>query len=113
MRRWNGSTGSRALPPTGWTGRRPARKIPQTLARAQPVNTPVVTLAVAQTALATWPPLEGFVQDGRYSYDGAQARADADLEAFQDPLVSVEWVTEDMAALPGRVAGHRARLSPR
>ena len=33
---------------------------------------------------------------------GAQARAQADLDAFQDPLVSVEWETEDLAALPGR-----------
>jgi hypothetical protein len=69
---------------------------------AQPIATPAVLFARAQTGLATWPPLEGFVQDGRYSYLGAQARADADLAAFQDPLESVEWETEDLHAKPGR-----------
>jgi len=70
--------------------------------RSQPVNSPVVVLARAQTTLEAWPPLEGFVQDGRYSYEGAQARADADLANFRDPLVSVEWATDDLNALPGR-----------
>jgi len=70
--------------------------------RAHPVSTPVVTLAVAQQTAGRWPALEGFVQDGRYSYAGAQARADGDLAAFKDPLVSVEWETEDVNAIPGR-----------
>jgi hypothetical protein len=70
--------------------------------RAHPVDTPVVVLAVAQTTLGPWPPLEGFVQDGRYSYAGAQARADDDLAGFKDPLVAVEWQTDDLNALPGR-----------
>lgn len=69
---------------------------------AQPTDAPVVTLAVAQQTLAGWPPLEGFVQDGRYSYAGAQARAEADLEAFKDPLITAEWETEDLNAAPGR-----------
>jgi hypothetical protein len=72
------------------------------LVHGQPVNTPVVTLAVAETPFEHWPQLEGFVQDGRYSYEGAQARAQADLDAFKDPLPTVEWVTEDLSALPGR-----------
>jgi Concanavalin A-like lectin/glucanases superfamily len=70
--------------------------------RAQPVNSPVVIFAIAETELEGWPPLEGFVQDGRYSYEGAQARADADLAAFQDPLSNLEWDTEDNNAIPGR-----------
>jgi Concanavalin A-like lectin/glucanases superfamily len=70
--------------------------------RAQPVNSPVVIFAIAETELEGWPPLEGFVQDGRYSYEGAQARADADLAAFQDPLSNLEWETEDNNAIPGR-----------
>ena len=70
--------------------------------RAQPADTPVVTLAVAEAALDQWPPLEGFVQDGRYSYAGAQARADDDLATFKDPLISLEWETDDLNALPGR-----------
>jgi hypothetical protein len=68
----------------------------------QPVDTPVVTLATAAVSQDTWPALEAFVQDGRYSYEGAQARAQADLDAFKDPLVSAEWVTEDFSAQPGR-----------
>ena len=72
--------------------------------RAHPVETPVVTLAMAQrTPIAPWPALEGFVQDGRYSYAGALARAEADLDAFSEPLVSAEWETEDLNAQPGRL----------
>ena len=74
---------------------------------SQVINTPVVTLAVAETPFAHWPQLESLVQDGRYSYAGAQARAAADLEAFSDPLVTAEWVTEDLAALARPVAGDR------
>lgn len=74
------------------------------LIRAQPTNTPVVTLAVAQVTppSSSRPQLEGFVQDGRYSYAGAQARATADVNAFRDPLPMCEWVTDDRNALPGR-----------
>jgi hypothetical protein len=82
---------------------------------AQVVGAPVVTLGTAQMALDGWPPLEGFVQDGRYSYAGAQARAAADLDAFKDPLKSVEWVTEDVTALPGRsqvIALESATIDP-
>lgn len=69
---------------------------------AQPVGTPVVTLAVADRPLDGWPQLEGFVQDGRYSYDGALDRANADLDAFSEPLVTAEWETDDLNAEPGR-----------
>jgi len=85
------------------------------LIRAQPTDTPVVTLAMAQTALDRWPPLEGFVQDGRYSYTGVQARDDADLAAFKDPLLSVEWKTDDLNAIPGRsqvIAMSSAAVTP-
>jgi hypothetical protein len=70
--------------------------------RAAPADTPVVTLAEADRPLDGWPPIEGFVQDGRYSYDGALGRANADLEAFSEPLVSTEWETDDLNAEPGR-----------
>ena len=70
--------------------------------RIHPVGTPVVTLAEADRPLNGWPPLEGFVQDGRYSYAGALARAEADLDAFAEPLVTAEWETEDLNASPGR-----------
>jgi hypothetical protein len=70
--------------------------------RAAPTDTPVVTLAEADRPLEGWPPLEGFVQDGRYSYEGALGRANADLDAFAEPLVSAEWETEDLNAEPGR-----------
>jgi hypothetical protein len=72
------------------------------LVRSHPPNTPVVTVSIAQDIDPLWPPLEGFVQDGRYSYAGGQARADADLAAFKDPLVAVEWDTDDHNAAPGR-----------
>ena len=77
-------------------------ELPTDETRAAVVNTEVVTLAIAQAAASAWPELESLVQDGRYSYAGAQARADTDLETFQDPLRSVEWVTEDAHAQPGR-----------
>jgi len=74
--------------------------------RAHPTDTPLVTLAVAQIETASdpsfWPQLEGFVQDGRYSYAGAQARANADLSGFVNTLETVEWETDDLNALPGR-----------
>ena len=74
--------------------------------RAHPTDDPVVTLAMRHLDSATfpsiWPELESFVQDGRYSYAGAEARAQADLDAFRDPLVRVEWATNDLHALPGR-----------
>jgi len=70
---------------------------------SQPTDTPVVLMAGAIASNTNgWPRLEGFVQDGRYSYIGAQARADADLAAFQDPLVTADWETEDLNAAPGR-----------
>lgn len=70
--------------------------------RTHPTDTPVVTLAEADRPLDGWPPLEGFVQDGRYSYPGALARANADLDAFAEPLVSAAWETDDVNAEPGR-----------
>lgn len=70
--------------------------------RAAPTDSPVVTLVEADRPLEGWPPLEGFVQDGRYSYEGALGRANADLDAFSEPLVSTEWETEDLNAEPGR-----------
>ena len=88
-----------------WTGSGPPlwqHFAGDTLVRSHPPQTPVVTLAVAQMAIDRWPPLEGFVQDGRYSYAGAQGRADSDLAAFQHPLVSMEWETDDLNAQPGR-----------
>jgi hypothetical protein len=73
------------------------------LIRAQVTSAPVVTLAMADDRVGVFPPLlEGFVQDGRYSYAGAQARAADDLAAFKNPLTSVEWETDDLNALPGR-----------
>jgi hypothetical protein len=71
--------------------------------RAHPTDTPVVTLAEADRPLDGWPPLEGFVQDGRYSYEGALARANADLDDFAQPIVTAEWETEDLQAEPGRL----------
>jgi hypothetical protein len=70
---------------------------------AQPTETPVVLIgsAIASNTFG-WPRLEGFVQDGRYSYVGAQARAEADLAAFQEPLVTATWETDDLNAAPGR-----------
>jgi len=73
------------------------------IVRAAPVGTPVVVLARLASSLDGWPPIEGFVQDGRYSYAGAQARAQADLEAFVHPLQTCEWETEDLNAKPGRL----------
>jgi hypothetical protein len=74
--------------------------------RAHATDTPVVTLAMRHLDSATfpsvWPELEAFVQDGRYSYAGAAARAQTDLDAFHDPLVCVEWETDDLNAVPGR-----------
>ena len=70
--------------------------------RAHPVDTPVVTLAEAVRTFGTWPRLEGFVQDGRYNYAGALARANADLDAFSEPLVTADWDTDDLNAQPGR-----------
>jgi len=73
--------------------------------RAQPTDTPVVVLAVDQAGFETWPHLEGFVQDGRYQYAGAAARAHEDLNRFAMPVVSMEWDTTDPGALPGREVG--------
>jgi len=72
-----------------------------------PSQTPIVILSYhpidgVSPPASKWPPLEGFVQDGRYSYTGAQARAVQDIATFQDPLETVEWITEDVNALPGR-----------
>ena len=84
--------------------------------RAQVTSAPVVTLAMADDRVGVFPPLlEGFVQDGRYSYAGALARAESDLATFQDPLVSVDWETDDLNALPGRsqvIAMSSAAVTP-
>jgi hypothetical protein len=86
--------------PHGLTWQTPAS--PSGLVDAQPIDTPVVLLAEADRPLDGWPALEGFVQDGRYSYTGAQARGEADLDAFAEPLVSADWETDDLNAAPGR-----------
>jgi hypothetical protein len=85
--------------PLGWV-----HPIEATTVWAAPVDTPLVLLATATVDpySGAWPPLEGFVQDGRYSYAGATARAYADLTAFALPLHTAEWVTDDLHALPGR-----------
>jgi hypothetical protein len=84
-----------------WWGEPGASSTGDDYIRAHPVGTPLVTLAEPQgNTPEVWP--EAFVQDGRYSYAGAQARAAADLAAFGDPLVSVEWETDDLNAVPGR-----------
>jgi hypothetical protein len=70
--------------------------------RAHPVDTPVVTFAEYHEFNSAWPPIESLVQDGRYSYAGALARAQIDVATFKDPLVSVDWETEDLNAIPGR-----------
>ena len=73
------------------------------LMRSQPPNTPVVVLAVDEVPFANWPHLEGFVQDGRYTYAGAFTRAHGDIIQFSEPLVSYEWDTTDPNAAPGRL----------
>ena len=75
--------------------------------RAQPINTPIVLLVVAEVPFydgdgRAWPQLEGFVQDGRYNYPGAQARAESEITAFLNPVVTYDWETTDPYALPGR-----------
>jgi hypothetical protein len=83
-----------------WFGETGSSSTGDDFLRAHPVDTPLVTLAVPQENPALWP--EGFVQDGRYSYAGAHARAESDRVAFENPVLSVEWETDDLNALPGR-----------
>ena len=79
---------------------------PQRVLRAQSTDAPVVMMAVAQKEAADiphpWPALEALIQDGRYSPAGALARAQAELAAFENPVISAEWDTEDYNARPGR-----------
>jgi len=42
------------------------------------------------------------IVDTRLSAEGAEARGDAELDAFAEPLVEAEWVTQDLSARPGR-----------
>ena len=70
--------------------------------RTHPPDTPVVTFAHVFEDHGMWPPLEGFVQDGRYTYAGAHARATEDLATFRLPLMAPEWDTDDLNAIPGR-----------
>jgi hypothetical protein len=46
---------------------------------------------------------EQFVQDGRWSYAGMQARADVELDMFETPLLTLDWETSDMNADVGRL----------
>jgi hypothetical protein len=48
------------------------------------------------------PPIEALVQDARYGYTGAAARAAEDLLFFKTPAMKAEWTTEDYNARPGR-----------
>jgi hypothetical protein len=75
--------------------------------RAQPIDTPVVVLYEREVPFhdgdgRAWPQLEGFAQDGRYSYPGAQARGDSELQAFINTSGTYTWETTDPYALPGR-----------
>lgn len=53
-----------------------------------------------------------YVQDGRYNYDGALARANAELTQFKAALATGQWETEDMNARAGRYASIVVNLSP-
>jgi hypothetical protein len=59
----------------------------------------------AQTALAGYEGGDGireyYVQDRRLSYNGAVARGDAELELFANPIVTVQYETQDPNARPG------------
>jgi hypothetical protein len=48
------------------------------------------------------PPIEALVEDARYGYTGAAARATEDINFFRAPLISADWTTEDNNARPGR-----------
>lgn len=80
--------------------------------RTQPDSAPAVLVimqedATAATAIATREASDGFyehlVQDGRYSPEGARARAAAELADFAQPILTYEWDTDDINADPGRM----------
>jgi hypothetical protein len=84
-----------------------------TAPRLQPFNAPAVLVVWrhrpgASTPTTTTPAIvdghsEHFVQDGRFSYEGAVQRAATELEKFGDPLVGYQWDTEDLNADVGRL----------
>jgi hypothetical protein len=72
--------------------------------RHHPVDSPFMVLTNSEdTRTNAYPYIESLVQDGRYSYAGAQARGDSDLTAFQNPLLQALWETDDFNARPGRL----------
>jgi hypothetical protein len=62
----------------------------------------VILTQSADAGTHAYPYTEALVQDGRYSYPGAQARGNSDLAAFQSPLLQAVWETDDFNAKPGR-----------
>lgn len=89
--------------------------------RAQPDDTPLVLLTMKQDqpaaeAIALRERSDGYyehlVQDGRFSSEGAAARAAAELANFAQPLVTYEWETDDPNAEPGRMQDINFGLAP-
>jgi len=59
----------------------------------------------SQTAIAAIEGGDGIhehvISDGRLSVDGAALRAQAELDAFKDPLTHVSYTSDDMGVMPG------------
>ena len=70
------------------------------LVRSQPIDSDVV-----MTVRSTSGPgiTEQLVQDGRYSRAGATARGQREVLDFRSPLVAIDFETDDLHALPGRL----------
>ncbi len=91
---------------TGYvTGRYDAPGSPEQV-RAQPVDADVVMTERSASGVLFQDFHEQLVQDGRFSRAGALGRGAQEMADFVDPLVSIEFETDDLNARPGRLQAY-------
>ena len=81
----------------------------QELTRAQPIDADVVVTVRSVTGAAIH---EQIIQDGRYSRTGAAARGAREVADFHQALIAIEFETDDLNAIPGRLQAYDLPAGP-
>lgn len=82
---------------------------PDEAIRAQPIGADVVLTARPWDTPGIH---EHFVQDGRYTRDGAQKRGAQEIADFKLPTHAIDFETEDLNAKPGRLVTYSFDAAP-
>lgn len=90
------------------TGRYDVPGSPEAI-RPQPIDSDVVMTVRSVTGAAIH---EQIIQDGRYSRLGAEARGTREVADFHQALIAIEFETDDLNAIPGRLQTYDLPAGP-